>query len=336
MKNRALFSHLIGGLLIASVCLVSTAHANSTEQQQFIAQMVSKYNFKKPALEQLFHKATVNPRVIKLMNTPYEAKPWFQYRTHFLSQKRVDGGVKFWHRYRKELNKVSRETGVPQNIIVAIIGVESQYGKHRGTFSAFDVLYTLSFNYPRRATFFKKELREFLILCREQGWNPLSIKGSYAAALGQPQFMPSSYRAYAKAYHHTNLVNLFDDEPDVIASVANYFSAAGWQRNKPIAAPAILKGKAYQKLPIQNRNTKISKPSLSLKKLSGYGVTSNTLYPITEKATFMNFDLEKGQSHWLGFTNFYVITRYNTSKLYALAVYQLAEKIQHSYHKKHH
>jgi membrane-bound lytic murein transglycosylase B len=299
--------------------------------KNFIAKMVADYHFNNAKLAALFKKVHLNQRVIDLMNTPYEAKPWYLYKKHFIQAKRIQQGALFWRQHQHILATVARRTGVPAEYIVAIIGIESHYGKRQGHFPALEVLYTLSFHYPRRAPFFQNELKEYLLLCRDQNWDPLTIQGSYAAALGQAQFMPSSYRAYAKAYDGNKRINLFNHDADIIASVANYFYIHGWQRHQPIASKAIVTGNKYQQLPIQDRNSKISKPTMTLQKLQQFGVHSKPAYPVNYKATFMRFDLKKGNTYWLGYNNFYVITRYNTSKLYALAVYQLATSIKQQY-----
>jgi len=174
-----------------------------------------------------------------------------------------------------------------------------------------------------------------LLLCREQGWDPLIIKGSYAGALGQPQFMPSSYRYYAMPYNlSTTKVNLFDFEPDVIASIGNYFKKSGWVAGQPIAVLANVTGTKYQQIPSVAGKAKITKPTLTLAELrKDYGITPMGTYPNDLKAIFLTYDMENSQEYWLGFNNFYAITRYNISKHYALAVYQLSEAIKAQYEK---
>jgi membrane-bound lytic murein transglycosylase B len=325
-------------ILLVLTCLITsiaTAAPSSSEMkkqvQTFINQMVSQHHFNKTRLEKLFSQVKVKQRAVNLMNKPYEAKPWFIYRKHFISERRIKQGAIFWHRYKNIFQTVSKRTGIPAQVLVAIVGVETHYGTVKGGFSAFNVLYTLAFYYPRRATFFRKELREFLLLCREQGLNPLKVNGSYAGALGQPQFMPSSYRMYARAYDGGKKANLFDNEADVISSIANYFAVHGWQAGQPIAIKAIVTGKQFSKLPIQDRNSKITRPKMSLNEFHRYGVRPTQSLPGQTKATFMRFDLQSSKAYWFGFKNFYVITRYNTSKLYAMAVYQLSEAIRKQY-----
>lgn len=314
---------------------VSVNFSQQKNVQEFIDKMVSKYHFSREQLNTWFTQAQYSSRTIELMTRPFEAKPWYQYQPHFISPQRINGGVEFWHQYANELNQVQQRTGVPPEIIVSIIGVESQYGTVSGQFSVFNVLTTLSFDYPPRADFFQKELTEFLILCQEQGWDPLVIKGSYAGALGQPQFMPSSYRYYAMPYDLTvKKVNLFNYEPDVIASIGNYFKRSGWVANQPIATLATVTGTKYQTLPSIAGKAKIDKPTLTLAEFrKNYGITPTGKYPDNLKAIFLVYNLENSDEYWLGFNNFYAITRYNVSKHYALAVYQLSEAIKDQYEK---
>jgi membrane-bound lytic murein transglycosylase B len=340
MKNliRFLKCSLIVALL--SITTISFAEkqpplSQRTDVNAFIQEMVKDYNFNEQQLTTLFNQAHINARAIELTTTPYEAKPWFTYRKHFITQARIDNGVIFWHKYHEQFQTVSERTGIPPEILVAIVGVETHYGKERGSFSAMDALTSLAFDFPRRAAFFRKELREYLLLCREQGWDPLTIKGSYAGALGQPQFMPSSYRYYAVSYDGKSKPNLFNNENDVIASIGNYFKKHGWQKDQPIAVIAVVKGDKFNTLPPQDKDGKIIKPTLSLQEFANYNVTPMTPQASDLNAILMPFQLEDSNQYWFGFTNFYMITRYNTSKLYALAVYQLAEEIKTAYNTKY-
>jgi membrane-bound lytic murein transglycosylase B len=312
-------------------------HEQEHAVQQFIHKMVSQYHFKKDRLDKLFNSIKKNQAVIDLMNRPYEAKPWYDYQKLFVSESHITNGVLFWRKYRGVLKKVSERTGVPPQIIVAIIGVESRYGQHKGTYPALETLYSFAFYFPRRAEFFQHELAQYLLLCREQKWDPLHIKGSYAAALGQPQFMPSSYRAYAKGYKQQEAkVNLFDYEPDVIASVANYFAAHGWQKQQPIAIEAKVNRPLPSSIEIAERSSHLKKPYTTLQQYAEYGVTPMSQTTMSREAILLRYDLAQGHQYWFGFYNFYVITRYNRSILYAMAVYQLSEKIKVQYEKQYH
>lgn len=321
-------------IALLTCCLSSGLSAQtplSNNEKSFITEMVKNYGFSKSYLTNLLSNAKVLPRAIHSVKTPYEAKPWYQYRKIFLSKSRIDQGARYWRRYRTVFTQVSKQTGIPPEILVAIVGVETHYGKIEGKFPAFNVLYTLAFHFNDRPAFFRKELKQFLILTRKLGKNPLTIKSSYAGALGQPQFMPSSYLAYAKAYKGKKMANLFSNPADVITSIANYFVQNGWQANQPVAVKASVKGKHHQALPLQPANQRIEMPHLTLAKLSSYGIKPTMPLSPNMKATLMRFTLQNGNAYWLGFHNFYVITRYNTSKHYALAVFQLAQAIRQRY-----
>lgn len=305
--------------------------ADRSDVKEFITMMVNKHGFKEDELSTLFSKITLRPEVIATLEKPYEANPWYIYRTHFVSDKRINDGVDFWYQHRKVLNRAQEQYGVPAEIIVAIIGVESHYGKLRGTYPVLNTLATIGFDYPKRSTYFKSELAEFLILSREQNWDPATILGSYAGAVGQPQFMPSSYRRYGVDYgDKNNHVDLFTNIDDIIGSTANYMHRNGWQRGAAIYTQAIVTGDNY-------KNLKPSKkPEYNLKQLQSFGIKSTGHYNLWDKAVFLPVDTsETTQEYWLGFYNFYVITRYNSSNLYALAVAQLSTELRKNYQKKY-
>lgn len=311
---------------------ISAANPQLTKPQtHFIKNMVKEHHFNKATLEKMFLRLNKNEKIIKLINKPYEAKPWYMYKKLFVTKTKIDNGVKFWHKYQDVLKNVSARTGVPPEIIIAIIGVESRYGTYKGKLPTLKALYTLAFYYPRRSPFFERELAQFLLLCREQSWEPFSIKGSYAGALGQPQFMPSSYRAYAKAYKHEKKINLFDNEGDVISSVANYFMVHGWRKDQPITGKVIIKKAPTDTLKFADRTSRNVKPKISLRQYISEGVQPVNQNKLSRKAILLRYELAKGHKFWFGFNNFYVITRYNRSILYAMAVHQLANNIKTQY-----
>lgn len=195
---------------------------------EFIDQMVAKHKFKRSELERVFARAQLVQPVIDNISRPATAKPWPEYRANFVNPQRIRLGLKFWHKYRKPLQRAERKFGVPQDIIVAVIGVETIYGQDAGNFRTLDALTTLAFDYPPRADFFRSELENFLLLAREQQFNLLAIRGSYAGALGIPQFMPSTYRNYAVDFNGNRKINLLGDDVDAIGSVANYLNKFGW------------------------------------------------------------------------------------------------------------
>jgi len=292
------------------------------EVQAFIDEMVTKHDFDKAALTTLFSHVRLRPDIIAAINHPAEAKPWSQYRPIFLTQARIDGGVKFWNQHAATLEKAERTYGVPPRIVVAIIGVETRFGTYKGKYPVIDSLSTLAFDYPKRGAFFRSELEQFLLLAQEEKLDPLTVKGSYAGAMGGPQFISSSYRHYAVDFDGDGKRDLIDDYDDIIGSVANYFSEHGWQAGQPIAAPAKVSGDKYQAL-----DTTDLKPQYDLRHLRDYGVSSATPLPDDALASLIRLDGANGPEYWLGLQNFYVITRYNHSPLYAMAVYQLGKAI---------
>ena len=253
---------------------------------------------------------------------------WYQYRGIFIKDKRIDLGVKFWREHKDLLAEVSAETGVPEEIIVAIIGVETFYGIYRGKDPVFDSLVTLAFDYPRRAKFFTVELEQFLLLAKEQGFDVRALRGSYAGAMGMPQFISSSYRNYAIDFDRDGQTNLFDSIPDIAGSVANYFVKHGWQRDGRVARPLdILKENSADSLEAT------LKPNYKWAELKQKGLVSQFAIEEETPVALVRLQQKDRPEYWAGFQNFYVITRYNHSELYAMAVYQLAKLISHEYKK---
>jgi membrane-bound lytic murein transglycosylase B len=239
-----------------------------------------------------------------------------------MTDKRIKGGVTFWQENEVTLSEVESKTGVPAEIIVAIIGVETQYGGNTGHHRVIDALSTLGFAYPKRSQFFLGELESFLILCREEKMNPLEPTGSYAGAMGIPQFMPSSYRAYAADFENDEKRDIWNNPADAIASVANYFIKHHWQKGGEIAFPVISEGDTYQQV-----LTKGLKPDLKWLDLQALSVSSQQTLKPDEPVKLLAYQQEEESDLWVGLHNFYVITRYNHSPLYAMAVYQLSEAV---------
>jgi len=294
-----------------------------SEVRLFIDEMVGKHDFKKNDLVNLFAEIRLQPSIIKAMTRPAEAKPWSQYRPIFLQPSRIEGGVAYWNQHAKLLERAEREYGVPPEIITAIIGVETRYGRHAGSYRVTDALSTLAFDYPKRAKFFRKELEQFLLMTREEGFDPLSLKGSYAGAMGHPQFIPSSFRHYAIDFDGDGKRDLWNNSADVIGSVAAYFKRHGWKAGEPVTSRASVTGDKHEHLIDREL-----KPKLSLARISSYGVTPGEELNNSQLATLMKLEGAKGDEHWIGLHNFYVITRYNHSPLYAMAVYQLSQEIK--------
>ncbi|NNM60086.1 MAG: lytic murein transglycosylase B [Legionellales bacterium] len=305
----------------------NTKFVNRPDVQKFINMMVKNYGFKKSALEHVFSQVKEQPSIVLGMSTTKEHLPWYKYNDIFITQQRIDEGVAFWKKHQKTLQAVYQRDGVDPSVIVAILGVETYYGKNQGSYRVIDSLSTLAFDYPARAKFFQQELKEYLLLTRENHINPLKLKGSYAGAMGQPQFMPSSYRQYAVNFNKQGQKDLAHDPDDVIASVSNYFKQNGWTQGELIAIQANVKGEAYKVLP-----TNQLKPNTTIKKLLSYGVSPISPLPATEMASFIVLEMpDNSQQYWLGLHNFYVISRYNPRINYAMAVFQLSSAISRQY-----
>jgi membrane-bound lytic murein transglycosylase B len=296
------------------------------ELAPFIEEMTAEYGFDESELRRIIGDARILPEIIKAISTPAEAKPWYEYRPIFLTETRISKGVGFWSEHQASLARAEESFGVPAEIIVAIIGVETLYGEHAGRVRVLDSLVTLGFRYPRRAGFFRSELKQFLLLCRDEDLDPLVLKGSYAGAMGVPQFISSSYRSYAVDFDGDGRRNLISSPADAIGSVANYLKRHGWQPDGTIAVSAQISGNGYKDLLELG-----IKPKVPLDDLSKHGVKI-TGDPVGEqRGALIELELRSAKEHWVVMENFYAITRYNHSKLYAMAVTQLAQKILSRY-----
>jgi membrane-bound lytic murein transglycosylase B len=290
----------------------------------FSQQMAIKHQFDEQAVYNTLSNLKHSQDIIQKMTRPAESvMPWFKYQKIWMKDQRINEGIEFWEKHKTTLERAQEKYGVAPEIIVSIIGVETFYGRIQGTYPVLEALHTLGFYYPKRSTFFKNELVEYFLLARTQGWKLNEIKGSYAGAMGMGQFISSSYRQYAVDFNGDGKINLFDDPVDMIGSVANYFKRHHWQKNGFIVEPVKLK-QAQLKL-IQHQ----LKQTHSIEKLKNSGIDTINLENRTDKAgvyAFEKSDTEK--EYWLGGKNFYVITRYNHNKMYALAVFQLSEAIK--------
>ncbi len=295
-----------------------------SDVQAFIQQMSAQHNFNQKQLTDLFNQVQFNPRIIATMTAPHESLPWFRYRQLFVTSDRAQAGADFWCRHAATLAAAEKYYGVPPQIIVAILGVETNYGHFQGTYRVIDSLATLAFDYPARAPFFKGELEQYLLLTRETPLNVLELKGSYAGAIGQPQFMPSSYRRYGVDSTRKGYSDLIHNSNDVIFSVANYFKGHGWQTAQPIAMRGQVSGNDVTSLV----STKTKK---TLAEFKNYGVAPQTSLNTTAPASLLSLEGTDSPEYWLIFPNFDVIMQYNTSPRYAMAVYQLGEAIKAKY-----
>jgi membrane-bound lytic murein transglycosylase B len=284
---------------------------------EFIDDMVTKHQFKRDELEQIFQNAQYRPAVINAISAPVTIKPWSQYRAAFTNHKHISDGLKFWKNHINALQRAEKEFGVPQEMIVAVIGVETNYGRRTGKFNTLEALSTLAFDYPGRADFFRSELEQYLLLAREQKLQPFKMHGSYAGALGIPQFMPSSYRKHAIDFNNDGTINLFNDPEDSIGSVANYFKQFGWQSGEPVATRVKLNEQAESNV----------KEMHSVAAWAEIGVIPMTQTANLESAWLLDFSAPGEKEFWLAFKNFQVIMRYNNSTFYAMSVHQLADAL---------
>jgi membrane-bound lytic murein transglycosylase B len=301
--------------------------ARRPDVQAFIREMAARHGFNATRLQAVFDRAYAQPSIIAAMSRPAEAKPWYAYRTIFVNPKRIQGGVEFWRANEVALARAEQVHGVPPEIVVAIIGVETQYGGNMGKYRVLEALSTLAFDYPRRATYFRKELENFLLLTRAEGIDPLVPRGSYAGAMGYGQFMPSSFRSHAVDFDGDGHRDLWRNPRDAIGSVANYFKQHGWRTGEPVATPASVSGAAYSALV----SRKLGQPQYSVASLQARGVVPQGPVGGAQLAMLLEFQGREGPEYWLGFANFYAITRYNHSQLYAMAVYQLSQEIRARY-----
>lgn len=309
-------------------CFSATALADYSERaevREFVAAMEREHGMDEAALTRLFAKVKKQERVLELMQKPAEKRlEWGEYRKIFLTPERIDAGVEFWREHEDTLARAQLRYGVPAAVIVAIIGVETFFGRISGGFPALDTLTTLAFDYPRRAKFFKSELEQYLLLTRETGLASDQLEGSYAAAFGLPQFISSSYRAYAIDFDDDGKRDLWASVPDAVGSVANYLYRHGWKNGQSIAEPTKSDDRAVELIA-----ERLPKPKHDLNTLNRAGI-----YPKRKgNGTYSLLKLlgSQGAEYWIGHHNLYVITRYNHSTLYAMAVFQLSEAIRSRY-----
>ncbi len=329
MKN---YPKLILASVLFNVAIASHAdYSTHPEAQEFIDTMVTKHQFAREDIVSWLSAAEHQESIVKAMSRPAEkVKPWHEYRKHFISERRINGGVAFWEQNRETLANAERDFGVDQAIIVSIIGVETNYGSNTGSYKVIDALSTLAFDYytytdkrESRKRFFTSELENLLLLAREQHQDPVELKGSYAGAMGLGQFMPSSYRHYAVDYDQDQFADIWRNPTDAIASVANYFAEHGWRQGEAVAVRANI-----NQDPAEETVNKLIRPKQTLAELEEQGYKIMQPMAPDTKALPMRFSAKYGNEYWLGMHNFYVISRYNPRTKYAMAVYQLSELIR--------
>jgi len=306
-----------------SIVQADTEFPQRPDVQQFIQSMTNKHHFSPIELNALFSQVTIRPKVVQSVKKPAELLPWYVYERILISPSHIENGVKFWQKHKAVLSHVEKKYGVPASIIVATIGVETKYGTNKGSYPVMDALTNIAFSDSPRAPFFKSELEEFLLLSREQHWNPTTVLGSYAGAMGQPQFMPSSVRHYAVSYNGSKTIDLTNNVADVIASIANYYKKKGWETHKQVAILAHLTQKYYgaavQRVAL--------KPIFSFAELKDYGINPSATFPKDQPLLIIALQKQTEIEYWIGLHNFTIIKRYNPSNLYAMAVFQLSQLI---------
>lgn len=326
---RRIFCTLAGILSLALVAACTQAVATPPTYEAmlntFVNDMAVKYQWDRKQLRTLLEQASYRQEIIDAMTKPAEAKPWHEYRAIFLTPERIRGGVEFWNANAATLERARVKYGVPPQIIVAIIGVETRYGANTGKHRVLDALTTLAFGYPPRSAFFRSELEQFLLLSREEALDPLGVKGSYAGALGKPQFIPSSYRRLAIDFDGDGRRNLWQSNADVIGSVANYFAQNHWKAGEAVTFQASGVTSAHQ--PLITSGRKPVPPASRLQQFQQEGIAKEQRFPGHTLVNLLSLEGELGPEYWLTLHNFYVITRYNQSPLYAMAAYQLSEEI---------
>lgn len=317
-----------GGFLLEpqhNVMMTSGDFANNPAAEQFINDMVSKHGFDRQQLHEILSQAKRLDYVLRLMDRQAPTGPaptgpngaWLRYRGQFITPDNVQNGVAFWNQYEDALNRAWMVYGVPPEIIVGIIGVETRWGRVMGKTRILDALATLAFNYPRRAAYFSSELETFLLMARDENDDPLDLKGSFAGAMGYGQFMPSSYKQYAVDFNGDGHINLWDPV-DAIGSVANYFKEHGWTKGDLVAVPA-----TGQAPGLANG----FKTNYSVAQLAAAGLTPQQSLGNHQQASLLRLDVGTGYEYWYGLPNFYTITRYNHSTHYAMAVWQLGQSV---------
>ena len=342
MNSRTRISHQTAAVAARPLafCLGALAFASSplwavdvdpavVEQARnaFIAGMVEEHGFDAGELSDILERAEIDEGVLEAISRPAErVLAWHEYRNIFLTDARIDGGVEFWRNHSARIEHASESFGVAPEMLVAILGVETYYGQRMGGYRIVDSLSTLAFAYPPRSGFFTSELEAFFLLAREEGMDPESIRGSYAGAMGAGQFISSSFRAYAVDGNGDGQRDLWEDWEDVLASVANYFKVHGWRQGEAVATQATLSA---------GRDAREARNSMDLNdtvaSVHDRGYVFATGLADETPVTLLTLEREGGTEYWVGFHNFRVITRYNRSVMYALAVHQLGQTIRNDY-----
>jgi len=315
-------------ILVVSVTLIcleissneSFDYSSRGDVKEYVEEISNKHGFESDKLLKLLGSAVYQEKVVRIMNRqPEGTMTWSRYKEMMVSESRISAGEEFIKLYKEDLIKAEDLYGVPAEIIASIIGIETRYGRITGNIRVLDSLMTLSCNYPRRSKFFKVQLEEFLLLSREEGFNPESLEGSIAGAMGYGQFMPDSYRKYAVDFDSDGVRNILTNPVDAIGSVANFLNKKGkWKPNTPIAIQA---NAFNQSDPLKSS----FKPHMTINELDKLGLVASQNIPGNLKFVPFSLELENGHEYWLGFDNYQALSRYNRSKLYVMAVFEFSQ-----------
>jgi len=312
--------------LVPSLASASINYSERPEVKQFINEMHKEHGYDKDLMHSWMKGVKQQKTALEAIARPAEGVlTWKKYRKIFLTDKRINKGVQFWKTNAETLSRAEKKFGVSAQFIVAIIGVETFYGKRAGSYPVLDALTTLGFDYPPRGAFFRKQLKQYMLMVREEKLDAIKLTGSYAGAMGMPQFIPSSFRSFAVDFDGDGVRDFWRGSADSIGSVANYFSKHGWVAGDPVISRAVVANGA------KKMASKKMKPHTSVIAYKNKGVEPAEAFKDKARATLLKLDGAQGEEYWLGLNNFYVITRYNHSPLYAMAVYQLSQEISSKY-----
>ena len=314
-------------VLLLTPLAAAADYASRPEVQAYLDELATRHGFSRQWLTRVLAGAERKDSIIEAISRPAEkAKPWHEYRDIFVTDERIMAGVDFWREHGGTVAAAEEQYGVAAEVVVAVIGVETYYGRYLGRYRVIDALATLAFDYPRRARFFKGELTEFLLLVREGGHDPFTPMGSYAGAMGYGQFIPSSYRAYAVDFDADGTRDIWTNKADAIGSVANYFARHGWRGEGPATLRVELEDPALG----EEANAGLELEH-TVAALGARGVKGIDALPADARAALFRMQGADGDEYWLGLHDFYVVTRYNRSAMYALAVLQLAAEIRQQF-----
>lgn len=322
MRSLVHLIRIAGIVLMLAVLPAAHAAETNPDVQAFVQEMADRHGFSRSALERSLRETKFLSSIIRAMDAPSTALPWREFRPRHVNDARFEGGLRFWEEHAALLERAAAEYRVPPEIIVATIGIETLFGRNTGRVNVLDALVTLAFGYPRRAAFFRGELEQFLLLARENGWPPNSVRGSFAGAIGVPQFLPSSYRKYAVDFDGDGRRDL-RGVADAIGSVANYYREFGWRMGEPVVIPADPAGSELDPLLAAG-----IAPHLTVGEFRRRGVVPLDPAPDEALAALIVVEADTGPRHFLALNNFYVITRYNRSINYAMAVQELAATLR--------